>query len=365
MTNGPAAAGKWPAGGLEAVATCPVCGGAERRPFFDGLRDRAFGSAPGTWTLVRCSGCGSAYLDPRPTPDTIELAYRSYYTHGSGTPPSVGRFRRGLANDYLRARWGYDEEPAVPGGRLIPRVVPSRGALVDREIRHLPAKPGGRLLDVGCGSGAFLTQMAELGWRTQGIDPDPAAVAQAHEAGLNVTQATLADLDLDEHAGAYDAITLSHVIEHLHDPAEDMRGISRLLRPGGLLWIATPNLEALSLRRFGRDWRGLEPPRHLVIFTRASLERLLRGAGLEPLPLAPSSPRAWPMFSESAAIAQGVPTAAGPRHGRRRLRVLAALADLIARRNPRYADELVMIARRAGETCQTPKILSIAPDQEN
>jgi SAM-dependent methyltransferase len=346
MTNGPAADGEWPAGGLEAVPACPACGSADRRPFFGDLRDRAFRTAPGSWTLVRCNGCGSAYLDPRPTPETIELAYRSYYTHGSGAPPPVGRLRRGLANDYLRARWGYDEEPLVPGGRLIPKLAPSRGALVDREIRHLPAKPGGRLLDVGCGDGAFLAQMAELGWRAQGIDPDPAAVARAREAGLDVTQGTLTDLDTDEHPGAYDAITLSHVVEHLHDPAGDVRRIERLLRPGGLLWIGTPNLEALSLRRFGPDWRGLEPPRHLTIFTRASLERLLRDAGLEPLPPAPSSPRAWPMFSESAAIAEGLPTAAGPRRGRRRLRALAALADLIARRNPRYADELVVLARR-------------------
>jgi SAM-dependent methyltransferase len=346
MTNDPAADGEWPAGGLEAVPACPVCGSPERRPFFDGLRDRAFRSAPGTWTLVRCSGCGSAYLDPRPSQETIELAYRSYYTHGSGAPPPVGRLRRGLANDYLRARWGYGEEPAVPGGRLIPRVAPSRGALVDREIRHLPAKPGGRLLDVGCGSGAFLAQMTELGWRTQGIDPDPAAVGRAREAGLDVTQATLADLDSDEHAGAYDAITLSHVIEHLHDPGGDVRRITRLLRPAGLLWVATPNLEALGLRRFGRDWLGLDPPRHLVLFTRASLEGLLRQAGLEPLPPPAASPHALQMFSQSSAIRQGRLPDEGPVDGTRRLRALAAVANLVSLRDARHAEELLMLARR-------------------
>ena len=161
-------------------------------------------------------------------------------TAGRQRTPSVGALRQGLANDYRRARWGYDQGHAIPGGRLIPRVAPARGALVDREIRHLPATPGGRLLDLGSGSGAFLVQMAALGWRAQGIDPDPAAVASAREAGLDVTQGTLDDLDLDEHAGAFDAVTLSHVIEHLHDPAEDLRRVHRLLRPGGLIWIATP-----------------------------------------------------------------------------------------------------------------------------
>jgi SAM-dependent methyltransferase len=347
MTNAPAPDGDWPAEGLEAVTACPVCGGGDREVLHSGLRDRAFRAAPGSWTLIRCGGCRSAYLDPRPTPETLELAYRSYYTHGAAAPPPpVGRVRQGLAGDYRRARFGYAQGPAIPGGRLIPRVAPSRGALVAREIRHLPATPGGRLLDVGCGSGAFLAQMAELGWRTEGIDPDPAAVAGAREAGLSVTQGTLADLDPAEHAGAFDAITLSHVIEHLHDPAGDLRRIDLLLRPGGLLWIATPNLEALGLRRFGPAWLGLDPPRHLVLFTRASLERLVRGAGLEPLPPPPASPHAWQMFSQSAAIAQGRLPDEGPAHGARRLRALAAIADRLAQRDVRRAEELVMIARR-------------------
>lgn len=340
--------GEWPAAGLEALRACPVCGCEERRVLYAGLRDRAFRAAPGSWTLVRCQGCRSAYLDPRPTPETIELAYRSYYTHGPTTlRPPVGRLRQGLANDYRRARWGYTQGPTIPGGRLIPRVAPSRGALVDREIRHLPAIPGGRLLDVGCGSGAFLAQMAALGWRAEGIDPDPAAVASAREAGLSVTRGTLADVDPDEHGGSFDAVTLSHVIEHLHHPAENLRRTNLLLRPGGLLWIATPNLEALGLRRFGRDWLGLDPPRHLVLFTRASLERLLRDTGFEALPPPPASPHALQMFSQSAAIREGRLPDEGPLDGTRRLRALAAIANAVSLRDARHSEELLMVARRS------------------
>jgi SAM-dependent methyltransferase len=315
---------------------------------YAGLRDRAFRAAPGTWALKRCHGCRSAFLDPRPNAQTIGLAYSSYYTHGATTPPPpVGRLRQALANDYLRARWGYVQGPTIPGGRLIPRVTRSRGAIVDREVRHLPATPGGRLLDVGCGSGGFLARMAVLGWRAEGVDPDPAAVASARQAGVDVTRGTLANLDPGEQA--FDAITLSHVIEHLRDPAEDLRRANLLLRPGGLLWIATPNLEGLGRRRFGRDWRGLEPPRHLVMFTRASLERLVRSAGFEALAPPPAPPQAWRMFSESAAIAQGRLPGDGPAHGPRRLRALAALADSLARHDVRHAEELVMIARRSND----------------
>jgi SAM-dependent methyltransferase len=347
MTNPVAPDGEWPAEGLEAVSVCPVCRGTERRILHAGLRDRAFRAAPGSWTLMRCQDCRSAYLDPRPTAQTIGLAYQRYYTHGStALPPHVGPLRQGLARDYCCARWGYTQGSRIRGGRVIPRLVPSRGATVDREVRHLPATPGGRLLDVGCGSGAFVAQMSALGWRAEGIDPDPTAVAGAREAGLRVEQGTLADVDAREHAGSFDAMTFSHVIEHLHEPAADLRRVYLLLRPGGLLWIATPNLEALGRRRFGRDWLGLDPPRHLVLFTRASLERLVRGAGLEPLPAPPASPHALHMFSQSAAIGEGRLPYKGPVDGKLRLRALAAIANWVSIRDPRHAEELVMIARR-------------------
>jgi SAM-dependent methyltransferase len=337
---------EWPADGLEAVPRCPVCGAAERAPFHSGLRDRAFGTAPGEWSLVRCLACASAFLDPRPTPDTIGLAYRSYYTHvdTAAGPPPVGRVRLGLAHDYRRARWGYEEGDEIPGGNAIARILRSRGAIVDREIRHLPARPSGRLLDVGCGNGAFVARMKALGWRAEGIDPDAQGVAAARAAGLDVTEGMLDALDDGEHAGAYDAITLSHVIEHVHDPLADLQRARRLLRPGGTLWIATPNLESLGHRRFGRSWLGLDPPRHLVLFTRASLDDLLRRAGFEPQPAPVPAPQAWLSFSPSAAIAQGRPMDDGPDRDVRRLRALAVVADVVSGRNPRHADELVTLA---------------------
>jgi SAM-dependent methyltransferase len=342
--------GDWPDEDLEAVPACPVCGGNDRRVMRDGLRDRVFGAAPGTWRLIRCMGCRSAYLDPRPTTGSIGRAYEEYYTHGQHAPAPppglLGRLRRGLSNDYLRARWGYDVRPVTPGGRLIARLTPLRAASVDREIRHLPARAGGRLLDVGSGDGAFLAQMGELGWQAEGLEPDPAAAESARRSGLRVTQGLLSGLDDAAHAGAFDAVTLSHVIEHVHDPAGELAHIHRLLKPGGLLWIATPNLEALGYRRFGRDWLPLDPPRHLVLFTTASLDRLLRDSGFEPLPTPLPSPLASLSFAQSGAVRDGRHFSAGPAAGRRRLRLLATVANAAAALNPRLADELVAVAHR-------------------
>ena len=245
---------------------------------------------------MRCRDCRSAYLDPRPSPQTIELAYRSYYTHGAATPPPpVGRRASGARQRLSAGALGLcrrgPRSPAAGSSRAWHR---SRAAIVDREIRHLPATPGGRLLDVGCGSGAFLARR----WRRsdgarRGSTPIRRRSRARARPGLSVTQGTLADLDPSEHAGAFDAVTLSHVIEHLHDPAERPAARQRLLRPGGLLWIATPNLEALGLRRFGRDWRRPRPaaaPR--------ALHASVSGAAGAPTPASsrsrPLRPRRWP-----------------------------------------------------------------------
>jgi SAM-dependent methyltransferase len=339
----------WPAQGLEDAADCPVCGSMERVPLHDGLEDRTFGSAPGKWRLVRCTDCGSAHLDPRPTRESIGLAYRTYFTHaedpGAAAPEGL---RAALANGALNHAWDYEATPATSVGALVAAVAPSRAAIVARSVRHLRAYPGGRLLDVGSGSGAFVAQMQRLGWRAEGLEPDPDAVAVAREAGLSIMQGTVDDLDGEALDGVFDAVTLSHVIEHLHDPEEAVRRLATLLRPGGLLWIATPNLRSLGHRHFGRDWLALDPPRHLVLFTRSALEGLLRRHGLVPAPAPRPIPEAALTFPQSAAIRDGRPTSAGPARGGRIVQFRAALADLAAARDPERAEELVVIARRPG-----------------
>jgi SAM-dependent methyltransferase len=130
-----------------------------------------------------------------------------------------------------------------------------------------------RLLDVGCGNGAFLSKMRALGWRVHGLEPDPAAAKAARASGIDVVAGTLADTAWPE--GSFDAVTMSSVIEHLHDPGDSLSICRRLLAPGGSLHIMTPNADALGAARFGPHWRGLETPRHLVLFNPRALSLLL------------------------------------------------------------------------------------------
>lgn len=340
---------RWPEGTLESVSECPVCGTADRDELHGELEDQASLAAPGRWTLYGCSGCGSAYLDPRPTPESIGRAYYSdYYTHGEAfrqaEPDSRGtQVKRALRNGYLNGHFGYSFRPASRLGLLYMRLLPQRRAREDQSIRHLRRRPGvPSLLDVGCGNGAFLVQMKGTGWSVRGIDPDPEAVARARAAGVPADEGLLTESSYRE--DVFDAITLSHVVEHAHEPVDLLRNCHRILRPGGVLWLATPNLASRGHARFGRHWRGLDPPRHLVLFTPKSLQRALERTGFELLAQPPACAAGW-SFQASAAVAEKLATIDPPPPSRR-LRWSARLADLRTLLRPDLGEEIVLLARR-------------------
>lgn len=276
------AAKPWPEDELERVPGCPLCGSADRALIHSGLEDRIFFAAPGQWSLWRCLQCRSAWLDPRPTEASIGLAYSRYYTHedgGTTLPTSrLAKFRARLGNGYRNHRYGTRLEPASSLGRWAALFPPFRWP-VDAAYRFLPrARSGhGRVLDIGCGNGGFLLAAKEAGWQVMGIEPDRAARAAAEVHGITVVP-TLSSLPGD--GKPFDYVTISHVIEHVHDPRALLAQVFALLRPGGGLFVDTPNFHAVGHRIYGRHWRGLEPPRHVILFNRASLREALARAGL-------------------------------------------------------------------------------------
>ncbi len=297
----------WPRGGLESPGKCPVCRGATQSMLHGDIRDRLF-DAPGKWRLLRCGDCGAAWLDPRPTPQTIGRAYQQYFTHAGETDAHMRRMtlQRRL---FLRTA----AHAAHPRMRFLVRLLirsaaamPAIGGPIRIELRQVPwPKPGQRLLDFGCGNGEFLLFARAIGWQVTGIDTDAEAVVTARSRGLPVQQGGVEALE--KRLGSFDGITLSHVIEHVHDPIDLLRRCHDLLAPGGWLWLETPNLDSQGYVRYGEDWRGLEPPRHLVLFTRASLVQALRNTGfvdVEEMPWRPLCRRIWEA-SERLADAMG------------------------------------------------------------
>ena len=274
---------EWPENGLESLQSCPVCGLDIPLLLHKELSDRIF-LAPGKWTMYQCGGCDSGYLNPRPTLETINLAYETYYTHSvhdtsvARQDGIVSRLRRVLVNGYLNWRFGAKYKRANYFGIVISWLYPKFRNLLNRKYRHIPKiSTDASLLDVGFGDGSFLELAKNAGWTVTGVDSDLVTVHAAKKRGLNVLHGGIETLD--DISSHFDMITLSHVIEHVHDPRAVLRKAYRLLKPGGIIWLETPNIDSFGHHRFGRHWRGIEPPRHLVIFNWDSLEKLLEEEG--------------------------------------------------------------------------------------
>lgn len=277
--------GEWPEASLESVPNCPICGVNQRSKLYGGLTDRVFQCASGQWVLYKCNNCRSAFLDPRPSQDSIILAYRDYYTHRA---PSLDdkhiqsvhrRLLRALANDYANKRYGTNRQPTNILGRWVIPLLPPLRTPIDRRHRFLPRPSGDdrRLLDVGFGSGEFMLQARQMGYQAMGVDLDPISVSNGLQAGLDVRQG---GIDVVGDGGeSFDVITINHVIEHLHNPIKALEASFRLLKPGGILYVETPNLESIGHARFRAYWRGLEVPRHLVVFSWYSMECALQRVG--------------------------------------------------------------------------------------
>jgi SAM-dependent methyltransferase len=188
----------------------------------------------------------------------------------------------------LAAAFGYPEAghswAGLAVGRCLSWIGPVR-AIIGGGVMWLEASWRGRLLDVGCGNGQFLSEMRDLGWKVTGLDPDERAVRLAREGrGIEAYQGTLGEMKFPEQS--FDVITLVHVIEHAHDPVGTLRECYRVLRVNGRLVLRTPNVASLGHRIFGADWRGLEVPRHLHLFTPRTLLTCAQQAGFR-------NPRLW------------------------------------------------------------------------
>ncbi len=265
---------------------CPICSSDERELLHSALTDRNFKVAPGHWNLWKCKDCGSAILSPRPTESSIGLAYEKYFTHdGADNSPDFNRlstfrkFRRILSNGYSNWRYGANNQPSNSLGVFAAFALPFTRTILDRQHRHLPFRTGTSrvLLDVGCGNGSFLILARSCGWRVIGIDPDLSALKRCTENGLDQLYTSIEELGMWE--GKVDVITMNHVIEHLHKPCEVLKAAYKLLKPGGTLWIETPNITSVGHKKFGKNWFHLDPPRHLVLFNSSSLNTAINSAG--------------------------------------------------------------------------------------
>jgi 2-polyprenyl-3-methyl-5-hydroxy-6-metoxy-1,4-benzoquinol methylase len=327
--------------------SCIICGG-ESGSLHESLRDHLF-QVPGNWRIVQCRNakCRLAWPDPCPALSDIPKLYTSYYTHAkaSSSESAVARFRGLLYRIYLFVT-------SIPSRIL--------GVHQERErlrLMFLGEEKPGRLLDVGCGSGKFLHKMAERGWQGVGTDFDEKAIEHARTRyerdGLNLRfyAGDLSDAGLS--AASFDAVTMNHVIEHVPDPKELLQQIHRLLKLGGRLVAATPNVKSFGHSRFGPDWRGLEPPRHLQIFSPRALEQCAKNAGFRAVKVFTTAANADTIIGASIGVSEA--SARGRKYrGISEINMLRGIRSLLLqyreamllRRDPDCGEELVLICEK-------------------
>jgi SAM-dependent methyltransferase len=233
---------------------CPACEGTEFHALFT-ASDRLYHTTSEQFQVVECKQCRLMQLAPQPTPAELEQYYPKHYwftPENSATGRMEQIYRRFVLRDHLR--------------------------FVERALRE--SEESGPVLDVGCGGGLFLRMLRDRGASVIGLDFSVDAARVAWTANrVPATCGTLSHAPFPPQSCA--AITMFHVIEHLHNPRCYLRAAHDLLRPDGRLIIQVPNAGCWQFLLLGASWNGVDVPRHLYDFRPADLDRLLDACGFE------------------------------------------------------------------------------------
>ncbi len=145
--------------------------------------------------------------------------------------------------------------------------------------QHSPYRQTNRFLEIGSSTGGFLSQVKAAGWLEYGVEPDPGSGAYSRdELGLNVHVGTLDSAQFD--ADCFDVIYSNAVLEHVDSPSEVIADAYRVLRPGGVFYADTVNLDSYTWKFLGASWKLFDPRMHLSLFTPQTLAQHCTQAGL-------------------------------------------------------------------------------------
>lgn len=177
--------------------------------------------------------------------------------------------------DFEEAYWGTVVDP---DGKVRDRHAERDQHVGDfhKEIDHLNALPGGRLVDVGCGLGFLLSALDDTKWERHGVELSAYAAEHASRwAAVHVGDLEGASYEDD----FFDAVVMSHVIEHVPDPFSLVKEIWRVMKPGGTLILCTPDFDSGAARHFGEQYRLFHDKSHITLFSSESMHRFLRDHG--------------------------------------------------------------------------------------
>jgi ubiquinone/menaquinone biosynthesis C-methylase UbiE len=205
--------------------------------------------------MMQCNSCGLVYLNPRPEVSEFERIYPSNYH----------------AFDFSEEDFGivYKIRSKLEAKRVLSWC---KGLNDDAKI-----------IDTGCGDGFHLSLLEKYGnknWTLEGIDIDKRAAQMAEDKGLKVHVGSIDEINLPKNS--YDLAIMVQTIEHVAEPAQVLRAVHRILKPGGKVVVVTDNTESFDFKLFKKSyWGGYHFPRHWNLFNRRSLTKLAENTGFE------------------------------------------------------------------------------------
>lgn len=233
----------------ENLKGCPVCNALVFKHF---LVCKDYTVSKQEFQILHCESCGFKFTNPRPAAHEIGAFYQSedYISHSNTN--------RGLINKVYQLVRNY--------------TLKNKLRLIDK----LHSK--GTLLDIGCGTGAFLRTCSLAGWKVKGTEPDSNARAVASSDNQITIEPDFLTAYPDEQ---FDIITMWHVLEHVHLLSETLDKLRRNLSSDGKLVIAVPNSESYDAKYYSHHWAAYDVPRHLYHFAPKTLTQLIEKFGFK------------------------------------------------------------------------------------
>lgn len=230
---------------LEQVAACPIC---RNQHFKNALTCKDYTTTGETFQIISCTNCGLGITSPRPPSSAISQYYASekYISHTGGNKSAFDTVYR-AARIFTNHR---------------------KAQLLRTFAREKT------VLDFGCGTAAFLQHLKERKWTVDGVEPS----SNANRTATAVLNQPIFKT-IDEVHKTYHAITLWHVLEHIHDPEKILTKLNDRLHPQGHLFIAVPNPASFDAQHYKSFWAAYDVPRHLWHFTPANMASLLQQQG--------------------------------------------------------------------------------------
>lgn len=232
-----------------------------------GLVDNRLGVS-GAYQVGICPACSLEQLCPMPRPEELGGLYERFYNFGGESSTAYTRWRESFFRTFLARVWCW----------------------LDGDISFYLRRGKGRLLDVGCNEGRGLSFYRQSGFQPEGLEINDKAAAKARSLGFSVHGGTIERFTANE---VFDVVVLSNTLEHSVSPVAMLKAVSRVLRPGGEVWVSCPNRDSWIRKLFGRRWINWHVPFHTVHFSVHTLRSTLAAAGFEVLQAKQRTPALW------------------------------------------------------------------------